>query len=408
MIPNGRRGAVPGLAVGGVGGHCVAMETAAHRAADAFEWAYGAKPEVTARAPGRINLIGEHVDYNDGFVLPAAIDRDVVVAASPRRDRRIRLIAADLDESASFNLDAPGARRSTWASYVQGVAALTESVGVRLSGADLAIAGDVPRGAGLSSSAALEVAIARALLAVAGRTLTGMEIVEICHRAERDFAGVNCGVMDQFASVFGRERHALFLDCRNLDCVPVPVPADVALIATDSGTRRSLGLTAYNDRVRECAEASRRLGVRRLRDIRPDELDARIGRLSDVLAKRARHVVSEIERTRESALALEAGTIEDVGRHINASHASLRDDYQVSTPQLDALVAAAQAVPGVYGSRLSGAGFGGCTVSLVAAHAIEAFTECVPDTYRRETGEIALVHVVHPAAGASVVTGIEM
>ena len=384
------------------------METAADRAADAFEWAYGTKPEITARAPGRINLIGEHVDYNDGFVLPAAIDLDVVVAASPRHDRRVRLIAADLDESASFNLDAPAARRASWASYVQGVAALTESVGVRLTGADLAVAGDVPRGAGLSSSAAFEVAIARALLAVGGRILPDMEIVEICHRAEREFAGVSCGVMDQFAAVFGRERHALFLDCRSLDCAPVPMPAETVLVATDSGTRRSLGLTAYNERVEQCEEAARLLGVRRLRDIRYDELEASMGRLPDLLARRARHVVSEIERTRQAAAALEAGATARIGRYMNESHVSLRDDYEVSTPQLDTLVALAQALPGVHGSRLSGAGFGGCTVSLVAAAAAAAFREQIPEAYRRETGQEATVYVLQPAAGASVMNGIEM
>jgi galactokinase len=397
-----------GLAVGGARRHNFAMETAAERAADAFEWAYGTKPEVTARAPGRINLIGEHVDYNDGFVLPAAIDLDVVVAASPRHDRRVRLIAADLDESASFNLDVPGARRTTWASYVQGVAVLTESVGVRLTGADLAIAGDVPRGAGLSSSAAFEVAIARALLAVCGRNLPDMEIVEICHRAEREFAGVSCGVMDQFAAVFGRERHALFLDCRSLHCAPVRMPSDVVLIATDSGTRRSLGLTAYNDRVEQCQEAARLLGVRRLRDIRLDQLESRTGRLPELLARRVRHVVSEIERTREAATALEAGETANVGRFMNESHASLRDDYDVSTPQLDALVALAQALPGVHGSRMSGAGFGGCTVSLVAAEAADAFREQIPEAYRSETGQEATVYVLQPAAGASVINGIEM
>lgn len=373
------------------------------RAAEAFRDAFGATPEFGARAPGRVNLIGEHVDYNDGFVLPMAVDRDVVVLASPRRDRRFRVVAADLDGEESFHLDEvsrPG-RWPHWVSYVLGVAKVLDHASVRLPGADIALAGDVPQGAGLSSSAALEVATARTLLSVVGAVLPDIEIVEICHQAESQWAGVSCGVMDQFTSVYGRPGHAIFLDCRSLDCIGIPVPDDAVLIAADSGIRRGLAGSAYNDRVNECDEAAYRLGVRKLRDIGYDEYFSREEELPDVVRRRARHVVTEIERTREAAAALESGASPRVGRAMNDSHESLRLDYEVSTPELDALVQAARGVPGVYGSRLSGAGFGGCTVSLVATDAVPAFLDQVPEKYRRETDRETELHILKPAAGAS-------
>ncbi len=378
------------------------MRYAGDRAAEAFEWAYGQPPAVLARAPGRVNLIGEHVDYNDGFVLPLAIDLDVAVAASPRSDRRVRVLAVDLGEDAAFHLDHPAERRPLWTSYVQGVSAMLERVGVRLPGADLAISGDVPRGAGLSSSAALEVATARALLGAANRTLTDLEIVDLCHRAECEWVGVSCGVMDQFASVFGETGHAIFLDCRTLECMPVPMQDDVMLVAADSGVARDLHASAYNERVAECAEAARLLGVRRLRDVGMEEFARRAGDLPEVLRRRARHVVTEIERTRDTAAALEAGAIWRVGRYINESHESLRDDFAVSTPELEALVRAARSISGVFGSRLTGAGFGGCTLSLVARYAVRDFKERVEYEYRRSTGKQATLYVLRPAPGASL------
>jgi len=373
------------------------------RAQEAFDWAWGRPPQVVARAPGRVNLIGEHVDYNDGFVLPVAIDRDVVVAASPMPGRHIRAYAADLRETSEFSLDAPGEERPAWTAYIRGVAAMLENAGIDLPGADFAVAGDVPPGAGLSSSAAFEVAVARACLALARTIVPDMEIVELCNRAEREFTGVQCGMMDQFAVVYGRAGQALFLDCRSLDCWPVSVPDDVAVVTTDSGQRRSLRDSAYNERVRECEEAARRLHVRKLRDVEPADFDRRVDTLPDPIGRRARHVVTEIERTREAASALEAGVLWRVGRCLNESHESLREDYEVSTPELDALVLAARSVHGCYGSRLCGAGFGGCTVSLVANSAVSEFVERVPETYHRQTGLVARVWVSRPADGASLV-----
>ena len=380
------------------------MRNAAERAAVSFEWAYGRKPAVIARAPGRVNLIGEHVDYSDGLVLPVGIELDVVVAASARTDRGVRVVASDLGQSASFHLDGPGERRPAWTRYAQGVASLIETVGVRLPGADLSIAGDVPPGTGLASSAALEVAAAMALLAVATRKMPDLELVEICHRAEHEWVGVSCGVMDQFTAVFARAGHAAFLDCRTLDCLQVPVPEQALIVVTESGTQRDLSAShAYNDRVRDCEEAARLLGVRRLRDVTPDELVERGSRLPSRLLKRARHVVTEIERTRESAAALEASALWRVGRCMNESHESLRDDFEVSTPELDALVHAARSAPGVYGSRLCGAGFGGSTVTLLAGWALDSFRDRVTWEYTRATNREPVIRAVRPAAGASVI-----
>jgi galactokinase len=357
-----------------------------------------------ARAPGRVNLIGEHVDYNDGFVLPVAIDLDIVVAAAPRTDRRVHVLATDLGEDAWFHLDHPAEKRPAWTSYIQGVSALLERTGIKLPGADLAIAGDIPRGAGLASSAALEVAAARALLEAARRTLTDLEIVELCHRAEAEWAGVHCGLMDQFAAVFGETGHAIFLDCRTLECMRVPLPDEVALVATHSGIPRGLAGSEYNERVAQCAEAARLLGVRRLRDVSVDVFVERAGRLPELLRRRARHVITEIQRTRDAAAALEADATWRVGRYLNESHESLRVDYEVSNPDIDTLVHITRAVNGVVGSRLTGAGFGGSVISLVARHAIHDFSERVPDEYRRRTGRTATVHVLRASPGASLLS----
>jgi galactokinase len=377
---------------------------ASERAAESFETVWGRPPQVVARAPGRANLIGEHVDYQDGFVLPIAIDLDVVVAASPVVGRQVRVHAADLGETVSYSLDATGEDRPSWTTYPRGVATTIENAGIELPGADVVIAGDVPRGAGLSSSAAVEVALARAFLALARRILPDMEVVELCHRAEREFTHVQCGIMDQFASVYGRFGQALFLDCRTLDCWPVPVPDDVAVVICDSGRRRDLRDSEYNERVQQCEEAARMLHVRKLRDLDPADFERRESSLPELHRRRARHVMGEMMRTREAASSLEAGALWRVGRCMNESHESLREDFEVSTPELDALVRIARSMHGVYGSRLSGAGFGGCTISLISNWAVPGFLEKLPEEYRRQTREDASVWVLRPADGASLIS----
>jgi len=377
--------------------------TAQERALLAFQTELRAEPAVVARAPGRVNLIGEHVDYNDGFVLPAAIDRDVVTVGAPLPDAGIRVLAVDTGEEDTFTPLERFPRAAGWISYVRGVARLLAEMGVRIPGATLAVAGDVPIGAGLSSSAALEVSVATALLGLAQRTLPQLQLVELCHQAESEFAGVQCGIMDQLVSVCGAADRAVFLDCRSLDFAHLAIPSHLRLIATDSGVRRDLRNSAYNDRVRECREAAQRLGARSLRDVEPHEFAAREGELPELLQKRARHVVSEIRRTRQAAAALERNELERFGYLMQESHESLRADYEVSIPELDVLVGVTRLVDGVVGSRLSGAGFGGCIISVVEETAVPHFLERVPREYAARTGRQAVVHVCRAAQGASAV-----
>ena len=304
---------------------------------------------VRARAPGRVNLIGEHTDYNEGFVLPCAIDRFTDVTATPREDRAMRV--ESLGERDAFSLDAID-RTHTWRDYVRGVVRLLELD----RGASLHIESTVPRGAGLSSSAALEVAVGRAL-----SDLPGEELALLAQRAENGFVGVQCGVMDQFAVTLGRAGHALLLDCRDLSYRHVPIPDGVAIVVCDSHVKRRLSDSGYNERRAACEAAAAQLGLSSLRDATLEQVEDR---------PRARHVVSENERTLRGAAALEAGDCVTFGGLMNASHASLRDDFEVVPPALDRLAAATRAVDGCYGSRITGAGFGGCTVSLADAEAV--------------------------------------
>lgn len=376
---------------------------AAARATDAFRTAFG-DPAVVARGPGRINLIGEHVDYSGGLVLPVAIDMDVVVAARARTDARAHVIAADLGAEDDFRLDTTS-RGEGWVSYVRGVAHLLRDAGVPVPGFDMALAGDVPRGGGMSSSAALEVATATALLALAGGTVDGVRLAQLCRRAETEWAGVSCGIMDQLIAVLGQTDHALLVDTRTLAYRHVPLPPSVRVIAVDSGVRRDLRESQYNDRVASTRQAAGLLGVAQLGDVTPDVFERAAADLPEPVRRRARHVVTEIQRTRSAARALADGRIDEAGRLMNASHESLRSDFEVSTPELDALVAAARHVNGVYGSRLTGAGWGGCTVSLVQEGAVEEFLNRVPADYRQATGRDAVVYVLNAVDGASLLDG---
>jgi galactokinase len=308
---------------------------------------------VVVRTPGRVNLIGEHTDYNDGFVLPAAIDRHTVVEHDERDDRTVTVEALDLREHDEFELGSIERTRS-WRDYVRGIAQYTGPD----RGADLRITSDVPRGAGLSSSAALLVAAGRAF----APDLPAEELALTAQQAENEFVGVRTGIMDQFTVALAHEDHALLLDCRDLSYRHIRIPDGVAIVVADSRMERRLAGSAYNERRAACEEAARRLGVPALRDATLDQLQA----LPDELRKRARHVVSENERTVAAATELEGGNLDAVGELMNDSHRSMRDDYEIVPPLLDELAAAARAVDGCYGSRLTGAGFGGCTVSLVA------------------------------------------
>jgi len=370
-----------------------------------FETRFGAAPELIVRAPGRVNLIGEHTDYNAGFVLPAAIDRATFIAASPRSDRRVHVVAADLNEEDEFSLEQierSGMR--PWSNYIRGMVRALLVAGHDIGGANMVIASSVPRGAGLSSSAALEVATGYVFQVFHKLNILGDELALMAQATENHFVGVNCGIMDQFIVTLGQANHALMIDCRDLSYQAVPVPTNAAVVICDSHIERSLAASAYNQRRAECEQAVELLkahlpGIKALRDVTSQQLEKYGHILPAVVRQRARHVVSENERVITGASALRNGDIGEFGRLMNASHASLRDDYAVSIPEMDSLVASAQRVSGCYGSRLTGAGFGGCTVSLVDVDAVERFRHEVAANYLASTGRSATIYVTQASDG---------
>jgi galactokinase len=352
-----------------------------------------------SEAPGRVNLIGEHTDYNEGFVLPVAIDRTVAVAAAMGEGKRVRVYSADFDARDEWPVDSPRRTgRREWRDYVRGVAWALQEDGYGLRGADLTVAGDVALGAGLSSSAALEVAVRGALCAVAGIEVEPQRLALLCQKAENRFVGVQCGVMDQLAAVCSRAGHALLLDCRSLEMEHVLLPENVAIVVVDSKVPRRLGDTAYNQRRKECAAAAQALGVKSLRDATEEHIE----RLADPLRRRERHVTSENQRVREAADALRVNDVTRVGALMFESHASLRDDFEVSTPELDMLIELASRSEGVNGARLTGAGFGGCTVNLVDRDAVGRFEQSVVAPYREKTGLAAEMLVCRAVDGLRV------
>jgi len=359
------------------------------------------------RAPGRVNLIGEHTDYNDGFVLPIAIEREVTAAWARRDDRHVRFHSATVNETVSIELDeplcpVPGA----WSNYVVGVVKELLAAGVPLDGADVLLQSTVPLGGGLSSSAALEVATALALMAAARtpRAINGPELARLCQRVENDFAGAPCGIMDQSIVVMARAGRAMLLDCRSgqVRHVPFDDPGVVLLVA-DTQVKHAIGdERGYALRRRQCHQAARELGVKALRDVPPEQLEAsgRRGTLRGDLLKRARHVVGEIERTLEAADALAAGDYGRFGRLMYASHASLRDDFEVSCPELDVIVEAARSCPGAFGARMTGGGFGGCAIALARSDSAEEVAEEVRAAFERRFGRRCPVFATRAAAGA--------
>ncbi|MBN1179841.1 MAG: galactokinase [Anaerolineae bacterium] len=341
-----------------------------------FERHFGAPPDVLVRAPGRVNLLGGHTDYNEGFVLPVAIDRAAWVAARRLHAPEARVAALDVGETATFALEPLTPRAGEWADYPRGVAWALQAAGHPTVGMEAALTSTVPVGAGLSSSAAVEVAFAWAWRTLAGLNIERAAVARICQRAENDYVGVKCGIMDQMASACGQEGHALLLDCRTLEVAPVPLPAGVAILVADTGVRRALAASAYNERRRECEEAVRILsqhlpGLRALRDVSPDDFRRTAHYLPEVVRKRARHVVTDNARVLEAVAALQTGDLARVGDAMRRCHVSLRDDYAVSSPELDLLAETAWAVEGCYGARLTGAGFGGCAVALTDEGAVE-------------------------------------
>lgn len=365
----------------------------------AFRERFGGAPDAVVRAPGRVNLVGEHTDYNEGFVLPMAIDRDVRIALRARADDTVRVRALDVGREAVFRLSALE-RGEGWHQYVAGVAWALQEEGLALRGWDGVMTGDVPRGAGLSSSAALELASARAFQASSGFPWEPARMARRCQRAENAWVGVNSGIMDQLISALGREGHALLLDCRSLEGEPVPLPRGHVIVVLDTGTRRGLVGSAYNERRAQCEEAARRLGVPALRDVDEEDLRLRGAELAELPRRRARHVVTENARTVAAAEAIRRGDAAELGRLMNASHASLRDDFEVSSEALDAVVRCAQAQPSCLGARMTGAGFGGCAVALVREGEADAFVRAVAACYDAP-GRASAAYVCRPAEGAS-------
>jgi galactokinase len=358
-------------------------------------------------APGRVNIIGEHTDYNDGYVLPAALDLATYVAAAPRDDRRLLLHARASAQSAEFDLDeAHPTRRGDWSDYARGVVTMLQRAGVSVGGATLLIDGDLPMGSGLSSSASFEVAIALALTHLVGVDMDRSELARLCQRAENDFVGMRCGIMDQLIVCRAQKGAALLLDCRTLEARAIPIDPAVRLIVCDSGVRHTLAGSEYNLRRRDCETAVALLarvlpGLKALRDLSLDQLATHAHVLPPTVFRRARHVVSENWRTLFAAAALESGRLEECGRMIDASHDSLRDDYEVSCAELDRLVDAARDLPGVYGARMMGGGFGGCTINLVAAEQAESFMAAMGEACADEDGAPPAMFCCSPGPCAS-------
>jgi galactokinase len=381
------------------------LDTRTNDLVEHFRHSFGRDPQAAVRAPGRVNLIGEHTDYNDGFCLPMAIDRDMRICWASRDDRQVRLANAsrkdgdqvfDLDGELSHDADTP------WYDYVQGCAKILLDAGYELRGADLAFDGNVPLGSGLSSSAALEVATIHALTAASGIEIDGTTIATLAQRAENTFVGVNCGILDQLSSACCQVDRAMLMDCRSLELTQAPLPAGVAIVIADTGKRRGLVDSAYNERRSQCEAGAAALGVSHLRDVNLQGLmmaehDAKI----DALTKaRCEHVVAENGRTLAAVACLQAGDPVAMGALMDQSHADLRDKFQVTCPELDWMVAIARDLPGCLGARMTGAGFGGCTVALVEREQTEAFVAALLDGYGRRFDLPAAAYVTGAAAGA--------
>lgn len=361
------------------------------------------------RAPGRVNLIGEHTDYNDGFVMPAALDFATWVTATPRNDRKVFAFSENFAENIEFDLDDPNPQaRGNWSDYIRGVAMVLEQSGHHLRGATLRIRGDVPIGSGLSSSASIEVATGYALLKISGVSPEPVELARLCQRAENEFVGTRCGIMDQFISCCGEAGKALLLDCRSLDYKLLTLPEEARLVICNTMVRHSLASSEYNTRRVECEAGVRHLArfrpdVQALRDVTENDLKQYEGDLSEVIYRRCRHVISENARVLDAAAALEECNLEAFGQLMVESHRSLRDDFEVSCRELDLMVELSSRVRGVYGSRMTGGGFGGCTVSLVKSENVEELKRAVASGYEEKMGLTPDIYVCRAAAGAEEV-----
>ena len=383
------------------------------RIAEKFQEVFGDLDGVIwLRAPGRVNLIGEHTDYNDGFVLPMATQQEVVLAARRRRDFRARVYSLHFGEISEFDLGGISfAARRPWINYAQGVARGLLEAGYKIGGIEAVVGGDVPIGAGLSSSAAVEVIFGLAFSHLYDLKIEREELARVCNRAQREFVGLPCGMMDQVSCLLAGEGAALFLDCRSLEYRLIPFENEaVQVVICDTQVRRRLTESAYQERVRECNEAVRLLkrhlpAITHLRDVNGEELERFRGELPEVIYRRARHIVTEDERVLAAVEALEGEDFEEFGRLMDASHESLKKDYEVSSRELDLMVDLARKVSGTFGARLTGGGFGGATVNLVASEVVEDFKRQVSEGYKKATGLTPGIFVSRPAAAAGLISG---
>ncbi|MEW6086129.1 MAG: galactokinase [Chloroflexota bacterium] len=379
-----------------------------------YQRIFGAEPAHIARAPGRVNLLGEHVDYNDGFVLPAAIDRATYIAFSPSETIHSSIFAADLNQWAFYSPQTIRAKSQTdstplpdWAHYPAGVMWSLLEKDLKTPAMKAVFASDVPRGAGLSSSASVEMAFATAWQTLGGWTLPPLQLALLAQRAENQYVGVQSGIMDQFASACGSEGSLLMLDCRSLEWKTLPLPDHVSIVIADTTLRRKLTSGEYNKRRAACEEAVVLLqqelpGIKSLRDVGSDDFNRLEKNLPREVGKRARHVVEEIARVKQAERSLEAGDVRGFGTLMNECHVSLRDLYEVSCPELDAMTRIAQSLDGCYGARLTGAGFGGCTVNLVEKNFAEEFSSALAKQYQAETSLAPEVFITRPSSGASL------
>lgn len=382
----------------------MAEQATIERVKTVFAERFGGVPDLIAQAPGRVNLIGEHTDYNEGFVLPLAIDRGTLVAAR-RGGSEVVVYAADFDEEDRFTFAERLAQAGPgdWRNYVRGMIAMLMELEMAPQGMELVIAGDVPQGAGLSSSASLEVAVGLAVASLADAEIELTRLAQLAQRAENEFAGCACGIMDQLVSARAEQDQALLIDCRSLACRPVPLPAHMAVLIVHSGVERGLVDSAYNERRQQCEQAADHFGVLALRDAEEAQV-ASAEDLDELARMRARHVVTENARTLEAAEALEAGDMARLGELMAESHASMRDDFEITVPAIDELVAILQHEIGEQGgARMTGGGFGGSVIALLPQERVEAVVAAVRRDYRPPNGKPPLIHVCRPAAGAGLI-----
>lgn len=369
-----------------------------------FQQHFNQPPSFIVRAPGRVNLIGEHTDYNDGFVLPMTIDRAMWIALRPRDDHRVLLYSIDFENHIEFSLDTIKHNKG-WGEYVRGVAWALQGAGFPLEGWEGVISSDIPIGAGLSSSASLEIATAKAFSVVGNWKFNPESMARIGQKAENEWVGANTGIMDQMISAAGKADHALLIDCRDLTTRHIPLPAETAVVIMDTSTRHAHTDSGYNERREQCEAAANYFGVSHLRDVTMDQFDLRSADLGDLPRRRARHVISENERVLRAVAAMIAGDVVEMGQLMNDSHISMRDDFEITNDELNIIAHLAQTQPGCFGARMTGGGFGGCAVALVEKSITPSFVDQVTASYQEKTGLQPHVFICRPTNGAELIKG---